>query len=147
MTRVTKPGGTVGAYVWDYAGKMQLMRHFWDAAAALDPRAVGQDEGRRFPICHPKPLAELFLAAGLADVETRAIDIATNFTDFEDYWSPFLGGQGPAPSYTMSLSEERRAALRERLRAGLPTAIDGSIRLVARAWAVRGVRPRLPHIN
>ena len=147
MTRVTKPGGTVGAYVWDYAGKMQLMRHFWDAAAALDPRAVELDEGRRFPICHPKPLAELFRAAGLADVETRAIDIATDFTDFEDYWSPFLGGQGPAPSYAMSLSEERRVALRERIRAGLPAALDGSIRLVARAWAVRGVRPRLPHFN
>jgi hypothetical protein len=80
-------------------------------------------------------------------VETRAIDIATDFTDFEDYWSPFLGGQGPAPSYAMSLSEERRAALRERIRAGLPAALDGSVRLVARAWAVRGVRPRLPHFN
>jgi len=147
MTRVTKLGGTVGAYVWDYAGKMQLMRHFWDAAAALDPRAVELDEGRRFPICHPKPLAELFRTAGLADVETRAIDIATDFTDFEDYWSPFLGGQGPAPSYAMSLSEGMRVALRERIRAGLPAALDGSVRLVARAWAVRGVRPRLPHFN
>lgn len=140
MTRVAKPGGTVGAYVWDYAGRMQLMRHFWDAAAALDPRAVELDEGRRFPVCHPKPLAELFRAAGLADVVTNPIDIATGFTDFEDYWSPFLGGQGPAPSYAMSLSEERRAALRERIRAGLPAALDGSIRLAARAWAVRGVR-------
>ena len=69
------------------------------------------------------------------------IDIATEFQDFDDYWSPFLGGQGPAPSYVMALSDERRAALRERIRAGLPFAPDGSIPLVARAWAVRGVPP------
>ena len=134
------PEGIVAAYVWDYAGKMQLMRHFWNAAAALDPAAYDLDEGRRFPICHPEPLRELFQGAGLHQVEVRPIDIATDFQDFDDYWSPFLGGQGPAPGYAQSLSDERRAALRERIRAGLPFALDGSIPLVARAWAVRGVR-------
>ena len=140
MTRVVKPGGIAAAYVWDYAGKMQLMRHFWNAAAALDSNAVDLDEGRRFPLCQPKPLTELFQSAGLRNVEVRAIDIATDFRDFDDYWSPFLGGQAPAPGYAMSLSAEMRAALRERIRAGLPFALDGSIPLVARAWAVRGVR-------
>ncbi|HEY6073554.1 MAG TPA: class I SAM-dependent methyltransferase [Anaerolineales bacterium] len=140
MARVAKPGGRVAAYVWDYAGKMQLLRHFWNAAAALDPQAADLDEGRRFPLCQPQPLVELFQSAGLKNVEVRSIDISTDFKDFDDYWSPFLGGQGPAPSYTLSLSEERRAALRERLHAGLPIAIDGSIPLVARTWAVRGVR-------
>jgi hypothetical protein len=116
------------------------MRHFWNAAVALDPDALDLDEGRRFPLCHPEPLTELFQGVGLSQIEVRAIDIATNFQDFDDYWSPFLGGQGPAPSYLMALSDERRAALRERIRAGLPFAIDGSIPLVARAWAVRGRR-------
>jgi hypothetical protein len=60
------------------------------------------------------------------------------FRDFEDYWTPFLGGQGPAPGYCMGLPEERRAALRERLRTSLPAAADGRIALTARAWAVRG---------
>jgi hypothetical protein len=83
----------------------------------------------------------LFADAGLADVVVRSIEVPTTFRDFEDYWSPFLGGQGPAPAYTVSLPEDRRAALRERLRATLPTAPDGSIRLTARAWAVRGIRP------
>jgi len=141
MTRVARSGGVVAAYVWDYAGKMQLMRHFWNAATALDPSAYDLDEGRRFPICQPKPLKQLFDQAGLKDVEVRAIDISTEFRDFADYWSPFLGGQGPAPSYAMSLSEEQRATLRERIRAGLPFALDGSIPLAARAWAVRGIRP------
>jgi len=140
MARVARVGGRVAAYVWDYAGKMQLMRHFWNAAAALDPAAFDLDEGRRFPICQPEPLAELFRDARLKDVAVRPIDIPTDFQDFDDYWSPFLGGQAPAPSYAMSLNEERRAALRERLRAGLPFALDGSIPLVARAWAVRGIR-------
>jgi SAM-dependent methyltransferase len=140
MARVVRPHGTVAAYVWDYAGEMQLMRHFWDAACALDPAARPLDEGRRFPICRPEPLADLWRAAGLGAVETRAIDVPTHFRDFDDYWTPFLGGQGPAPGYAMSLSEERRAALREYLRAHLPTAADGAIPLIARAWAVRGRR-------
>jgi len=138
MARITRRGGTVAAYVWDYAGKMELMRFFWNAAAALDPAARQLDEGRRFPLCQPEPLAELFRQAGLSEVEVRPTDVATEFRNFGDYWSPFLGGQGPAPGYAMSLSEERRAALRERLRSELPIARDGAIRLIARAWAARG---------
>ncbi|MEP7286512.1 MAG: class I SAM-dependent methyltransferase [Chloroflexota bacterium] len=140
MARATKRGGIVAVYVWDYAGKMQLMRHFWNAAAALNPQAFSLDEGQRFPICNPIALTELFQAAKLNNVETYPIDINTDFTDFEDYWSPFLGGQGPAPSYAISLTDEQRTALRERIRNGLPFALDGSIPLVARVWAVRGVR-------
>jgi SAM-dependent methyltransferase len=138
MARVTRPGGTVALYLWDYADKMELMRAFWDAAVALDPRAGEFDEGRRFPVCQPGPLRQLFEEAGLASVETRAIDVATIFPDFDDYWTPFLGGKAPAPAYCMSLTEGARAALRERLRATLPVEPDGTIRLVARAWAVRG---------
>src|SRR3990172_6322891 len=138
MARAVRPGGVVAAYVWDYAGKMELMRHFWDAAVALDPAAIDLGEGRRFPICAPKPLSELFARAGLEAVEVRPIDVPTRFRDFDDYWSPFLGGQGPAPGYTMSLSEDRRNRLRDRIRSNLPVSPDGTIRLIARAWAVRG---------
>jgi SAM-dependent methyltransferase len=138
MFRAARPGGVVAAYVWDYAGRVQFMRHFWNAAAAMDPAAVELDEGRRFPICNPDRLAELCKEAGLNSVEVAPIDLWTVFNDFEDYWSPFLGGQGPAPGYAKSLSEDRVAALRERIRAAMPFALDGSIPLTARAWAVRG---------
>jgi len=141
MSRVTKPGGTVAAYVWDYTGQMQLMRHFWDAAVELNSSARELDEGKRFPICNPAALSELFQKAGLKEVETKAIDVPTHFRDFDDYWQPFLGGQGPAPTYAMSLSEEKRTALRENIRARLPVQLDGSIHLIARAWAVKGIRP------
>jgi SAM-dependent methyltransferase len=137
MARAARPGGRVAVYVWDYAGRMELMRRFWDAAVALDPAAGDLDEGRRFGLCRPEPLARLFQDAGLADVEVRPLEVPTRFRDFDDYWTPFLGGQGSAPGYAMSLPERERAALREELRARLPAAADGSISLVARAWAVR----------
>lgn len=140
MVRVTRPGGTVSAYVWDYAGKMELMRYFWDAAVALRPEARQLDEGRRFPLCQPDPLRALFEDTGLHNVELRAVDVPTQFRDFDDYWLPFLGGQFPAPDYAVSLDEDDRVALRERLRTTLPVSQDGSIRLTARAWAIRGTR-------
>jgi trans-aconitate methyltransferase len=134
-------GGTVAAYVWDYAGRMELIRYFWDAAIALDASAAPLDEGVRFSLCRPDRLASLWTEAGFAGVDVRAIDVATVFADFEDYWTPFLGGQGPAPGYAMALDEDRRGALRDRVKARLPVAADGSISLVARAWAVRGRAP------
>lgn len=140
MRRVVRPGGCIAAYVWDYAGGMQMMRHFWDAAAALDPAgAGGRDEALRFPLCRPGPLRALFESAGLRGVEVTAIEVPTVFRDFDDYWTPFLAGGAPAPVYCVALPEEARAALRERLRASLPAAPDGSIPLSARAWAVRGI--------
>ncbi|HEV8192739.1 MAG TPA: class I SAM-dependent methyltransferase [Ktedonobacterales bacterium] len=139
MARVARQRGVAAAYVWDYAGGMELTRYFWDAAVALDPAAVSLDEGCRFPLCQPDRLAALFTEAGLSSVAIRAIDVPTVFRDFDDYWTPFLGGQGPAPSYAMSLTEERRAELRERICGQLPVRVDGSISLRARAWAVKGM--------
>jgi hypothetical protein len=117
---------------------MQLMRFFWDAATDLDPSIAELDEGRRFPICKPDALRDAWISAGLHDVAVRAITVPTVFGDFDDYWRPFLGGQGPAPGYAMSLSEPSRDELRDLIRSRLPVAADGSIPLTARAWAVRG---------
>jgi SAM-dependent methyltransferase len=140
MARAARAGGVVAAYLWDYAGRMQMLRYFWNAAAALDPAAHDLDQGRRFPLCQPLALQALFESVGLRDAAVRPVDIATDFRDFDDYWLPFLGGQGAAPGYLRGLSEEQRAALRERLRQSLPVALDGSIPLVGRAWVVRGIR-------
>ncbi|OKK22247.1 methyltransferase [Streptomyces sp. CB00455] len=139
--RVVRAGGTVAAYVWDYAGGMELLRYFWEAATAVDASALPLDEGRRFPLCRPEPLRALWEEAGLADVEVAALGVGTVFGGFADLWEPFLAGQGPAPGYVASLASPGRDRLRERLRASLPVAQDGSIALRARAWAVRGRRP------
>ena len=138
MRRVTRPGGTIAAYVWDYAGEMPLMRRFWDAAVALDPAAAEHDEGRRYTITQPDALQSAFEAAGLQDVEVVDIEIPTIFRDFEDYWTPFLSGVAPAPAYAMSLSPWAQERLRARLEESLPVDAEGTISLVARAWAVRG---------
>jgi SAM-dependent methyltransferase len=137
MARVTGKGGTIAGYVWDYAGKMELMRYFWDAAVELDPSAAKMDEGIRFPLCRPEALENLFAGAGLKDVEVKPIDIPTRFASFDDYWQPFLGGQGPAPAYAMSLDETLRVRLRDRIRTRIPVAANGSVSLTARAWATR----------
>ena len=139
MRRIVKPGGTVAVYVWDYAGKMQLIRYFWDAVGELFPDAADRDEGKQFPICKPEPLADLFRAADLRSVETRALDAPTIFADFDDYWSPFLAGQGPAGAQCVSLSEGDRERLRKHLENALPIGSDGTISLIARAWAARGM--------
>jgi SAM-dependent methyltransferase len=137
MARVTANGGTIAAYVWDYAGKMELMRIFWNTAVELDPDAAKLDEGIRFPLCRPKALGELFAGAGLKRIEQTAIDIPTRFANFQDYWQPFMGGQGPAPAYAMSLDLAARARLRDRIRERMPAGADGAISLTARAWAIR----------
>lgn len=142
MARAVGSGGAVALYVWDYAGRMQMLRHFWNAAVALDPAARDLDEGRRFPICSPVALNTLFQNAGLSQVEVRPIDILAEFKDFNDYWNPFLGGQGPAPGYVMSLSDGRREQLRHRIYNSLPFALDGTIPLVMRAWAVKGIKSK-----
>ena len=139
LARVCAPGGTVAAYLWDYAAGMAMLRTFWDAAAELDPGAAALDEGRRFPLCSQDALRALWAGAGLLDVTTGQVTATATFSDFDDYWTPFLGGQGPAPGYVAPLDGPRREALRDLLRSRLDA--GGPISLPVRAWAVRGTRP------
>jgi ubiquinone/menaquinone biosynthesis C-methylase UbiE len=138
MIRVTAQGGTVAVYVWDYAGRMDLLRIFWDTVVELDPQASHLHEGIRFPDSTAKSLKDLFENAGLKEAEAAPIEIDTYFPDFDDYWKPFLGGQGPAPAYVLSLDETERSKLRDVLYERLPIQTDGSIPLAARAWAAKG---------
>jgi len=138
FARTLGAGSMAAAYLWDYARGMQMMRYFWDAAIALNPAAHELDEGERCSICQPELLEELWQSAGFHSVEACAIDVPTVFADFDDFWQPFLAGRAPAPAYVMSLSERQRTALREEIRSRVPVEKDGTLRLVARAWAVKG---------
>ena len=140
MWRITKPGGTVAAYVWDYAGKMEFLRYFWDAACELDDRAIQLHEGNRFPICQQDALHQLWQNAGLNNIHVEAIDIPTRFDTFDAYWQPFTLGNFPAPNYVTSLTEVNREKLKSHLQASIPTEEDGSINLIARVWAISGTR-------
>jgi trans-aconitate methyltransferase len=140
MLRCVQPGGTVATYLWDYAAGMQIIRLFWDAATSIDIAAAELDEARRFPLCRPDALEQLFTSAGANQISVTSITIPAVFENFDDLWTPFLGGQGPAPAYAASLSGEKRAELRERLRQLVSENAHGSIELSARAWVARGVR-------
>jgi hypothetical protein len=138
MKRVTAARGTVALYVWDYAGKMDFLRYFWEAAVELDSQVSNIQEGTRFLDTKAEVLEDLFKKVGFVDTVITAIEIDTYFSDFDDYWTPFLGGQGPAPTYMMSLAESDRNKLRDVLYEHLPIQKDGSIPMVARAWAIKG---------
>jgi SAM-dependent methyltransferase len=136
MIRVTKPGGVVSAAVWDYAEGMEMLRVFWDEAIALDPASEPRDE-KNMPLCKRGELAAFFREGALRGVEESELVITIRFASFDDYWQPFLLGQGPAGAYVARLSEAKRNALAARLRARLG---DRAFELRARAWAAKGRR-------
>ena len=141
MVRVTRPGGTVAAAVWDYGDGMQMLRVFWDEAVALDPAVAARDE-RNMPLCRSGELAALWRTTGLERVEEQPLVIDLAFASFDDYWRPFLGGQGPAGAYATSLPPARRATLEARLRDRLLGGRgDAPFTLRGRAWAVKGFVP------
>jgi SAM-dependent methyltransferase len=136
MNRVVKRGGLVSFYVWDYpGGGMGFMRAFWNAAIALDPKAEELGERRRFPFCTPEGLSALCTEAGWPAATVTQIEIETRFASFEDYWQPFTLGAGPAPGYCVSLPEDKRAALKQRLMQNVGG--EGPVSFTARAWAVK----------
>ena len=137
MARVTRPHGTVGAAVWDYAGEMTLLRRFWDAAVALDPAASGRDEANCMPFCTPDELSGLWAEAGVAAVAVAAAVVGADYEGFEDLWRALESGAGPSGAYAAALAPEQRAALRDELQRRLGVT-SAPFRLTARAWIVTG---------
>jgi SAM-dependent methyltransferase len=137
MQRVTRPGGTVAAAVWDYAGEMTLLRRFWDAAGALDASARGSDEGSSMPFCTPDALRELWSTVGFTRVTVSPAMVTAGYDGFEDLWRPLELGVGPSGAYAAALSPDRRLELKAELRRRLGVG-DQPFRLTARAWIVTG---------
>ena len=137
MARVTRPGGVVASCTWDFAGGgMQLLGTFWQSARAIDPEA----ESESSTMGDRQNLEALWRDCGLQDVETRALEVSSRYEDFEELWSSFSRGVGPAGQHLQSLPPDRQAALKEQYfaRIGEPR---GSFELGARSWAVRGRVP------
>lgn len=137
MCRVTRPGGVLAAAVWDYGRRMGMLRTLWDAAARLDPTVAGRDEAT-MPVGRPGGLLDLWQRSGLEDVDGSRVTVSTDFVDFDDYWEPFLAGQGPAGVYVAGLPDAARAALRDEV---AKTLGPGPFDLSATAWWVRGTVP------
>jgi SAM-dependent methyltransferase len=142
VRRVTKPEGKIAAAVWDYGDGMRMLRAFWDAAVATDPAAEKVDE-KHMPLCRAGELSDLWKRGGLENVREQPLDVTTRFASFEDYWAPFLLGQGPAGVYAARLEPGRQQALRSDLKRRLAVSReDAPLVLTARVWAVRGTVPK-----
>ena len=137
--RVTRPGGTIAAYVWDYAGGYEFARRFWDTALSLDSRAAAHDPGRKAAICQESNLRDALTTAGCTQVGTCAFEDSGEFPSREAYWQAFEGRQGSTFEYLSLLSEEERRRLQAALLSTLPS--HGPVTLRIRALAVKGLRP------
>lgn len=138
IRRVLRPGGTVAACVWEFAEGMQMLRHFWDAALAVDPDAP--DEARTLRFGREGEMAELFVSAGFQDVCETELTVTATYTDVDELWSGFLTGIGPAGAYCLSLSDPDRDKMRSALVRGLGSP-NGSFALDAVARCAIGRSP------
>lgn len=137
MRRAVAPGGLVAGYVWDYR-RMELLTRFWSAAARLDPGASELDEAVRFSAWTVDHLESLWHDAGMTEVQTTVLAVELELEGFDDYWAPFLGGQGPAPGYLATLDDQRRDNLRQRMESDMSFPLDEPLALQATAMAVSG---------
>lgn len=138
MRRVVRPGGMVAACMWDSEGNMQILRHFWDAALIVDPDAPDEAQTLRFG--RPGEIAELFDSVGVDDLSESTLTVTSTYTDFDELWSGFLAGIGPAGAYLLTLPENTRAEVRSIMsrRLGSPA---GSLTLEAVARYAVGRAP------
>jgi SAM-dependent methyltransferase len=130
MGRVTRIGGVVAASVWDNAGSTGPLEAFWRAAEAVDPSA--HDEGR-LPGSRDGHLAELATTAGLRVVASTSLTVSVEFASFDEWWSPYLLGVGPAGSYVASLTPEVRQRVEQSCRGRFP---EGPFEQGGTAWVV-----------
>ena len=132
MGRVTRPGGTIAACVWDHGvdGRGPLST-FWQAVRETDPE-VPDESG--LPGSREGHLAELCEAAGLTDVEDSVLTVTLPIATFDDWWEPYTLGVGPAGAHVAKLDDAGRQDLRDRCAALLPVA---PFEVAASAWAVR----------
>ena len=131
MGRVTRPGGTVAACVWDLAGDGAPLSVFWKAARDLDPEVVDES---RLPGVHQGELLELFDEAGLTHIEDTLLTVTVRHATFDEWWEPYTLGVGPAGDHVRSQDPAGQERLRERCRELLP---KPPFYILASAWAVR----------
>jgi SAM-dependent methyltransferase len=140
MARVTRPGCVIAACLWDFAEGLPMLSLLWEAAEAVAPDAVAlQRANLRSQRVSPNNLETLWRDCGLSNIATETLELRMNFSSFDDYWQPFLGGSTPTSAFAAAVNAQTRGALARVLRdkiAGVQP--DGSFVMPARAWAIRG---------
>jgi SAM-dependent methyltransferase len=139
MKRVVRPGGTVAACVWDAYGGQPHIRMLWDTAATL---GFVKQHGIIRSLSTDGEMEAAWRAAGLVDVVPGEITMRFVFEDFEDFWSPYLGGDGPLGEMVMGLAPTDRGLLEEKVRAiYCSNRPDGRRSFIASAWICKGTVP------
>jgi ubiquinone/menaquinone biosynthesis C-methylase UbiE len=142
MVRVVRPGGSVAAYVWDFAGRRNITQHLNDAIASIAPDAArATRSAQQASTTTPSALMDLFRSVGLESVESKSLDITAEFEDFEDYWQSNMNLISPISVIGTaggSLTSDQILLLKQMLKNKLPRGSSGKIEFGARAWAVRG---------
>lgn len=139
MRRVVRRAGTVAAYVWDFAHDGSAAQHLNSAIKELGDPGYRRTELNAESTTEEN-LKSLFERGGLTGVETRAIEIAVRFRDFDDYWHSNTTFTSPTGNFIKSLTEEKRRRLIDLVRARLPIDELGAISYTARVNAVKGRR-------
>lgn len=117
MARVTRPGGVVATAMWDFRGGMPFLNLFADTVAALLPQgAAWRARHWRGQVGAPGRLSALLRGAGLEAVREQDIAIRQDFRDFDDWFGPWLAGQGIMGAFLMALSPADRARVEAALR-------------------------------
>lgn len=137
MARVVKPGGSVSAYAWDMHGG-----GFPFAALHQEMVALGVP-----PLMPPSidasragAMRALWADAGLIEIETREILVQRTFASFDAFWAIAQTGPRIAPQIG-TMGAGGATTLKDRVRARLAAADDGSITYSARANAIKAIKP------
>lgn len=143
LVRVTKPGGTVSATIWDFQGGLMFMRFVYDIIAMIGPNGEEfRQQAWNRPLVHQGELGRAWRAAGLVDCREGEITIRTNFESFFDYWQPFDGEDGPVPAYLRKITKDDRQRIKDAIQcAYLCGAEDGPRSYIATSWVVVGTKP------
>jgi SAM-dependent methyltransferase len=142
MRRLGRSGSILGLYIWDFADGMEPIRKFWDAAHKCQAPNVGDyDAAIRFPICQRDNLLSCVREAGWLEAKVIPIEINAQFKNFDDYWAPFLSGQGTGPAFAVSLSNDMREKVRKTLMCLVTDSPNEPFILRTRAWAAKGIAP------
>jgi SAM-dependent methyltransferase len=141
MVRVTRPGGVVAATLWDFRDGLPMLSLFRQAAEAVAPEMVlhHRSQSSRREHSTPDDLAALWQSCGLSAIKIATLELPMEFSSFDDYWQPFLGGATPTSALAVAVNEQTGGALTDLLRNKLTGArSDVGFIIPARAFAIKG---------
>jgi ubiquinone/menaquinone biosynthesis C-methylase UbiE len=138
LRRVVRKGGVVAACVWDFEQGMEMLRAFWDAALLIDPSAP--DEAMTMRFGRAGEIADLLASSGFTEITETTLTVSSVYESFDELWSGFLAGIGPAGSFCVSFDEDRQAVLRQNLFERIGEPVE-EFELSATARSASGVAP------